>query len=198
MTREQELEQRIAQLELIVLRAAAQSPQLPPPTIIEAAPAKPKKKPKKQKRAGFDRTGTVDDLIAQNKPDIAPVVPLQAVDGALSPLNAVLRELKATQKSVQGIAPLCELDDVLERANVKASVGIRADNVKRAWATIFHFRATDDGGLDLEQARADLADFRQWARDPMFSRALNLDPQLAVAWFIDVLLATNGDLGKDD
>lgn len=201
-----ELEQRVQALELVVLRAAAQqsTPQLPPhlqqAIEAQATPAKPKapKRKPKAKRAGYDRTGTVDDLIAENKPDIAPIVPLQAVDGALSPLNAVLRECKSTQKSVEGITPLCELDDVLERANVKPATGVNANNVRRAWATIFHFRATDDDGLDAEQVRADLSDFKSWARDPMFIRALNLDPQLAVAWFIDVLLATNGDLGEDD
>jgi hypothetical protein len=188
MTTKLELEQRVQALELVVLQAAAaqQVPQLPPHLrdAIEAqsTPAKPKKKRKPKAAA----------------PDITPIVPLQAVDGALSPLNAVLRECKATKKSVQGIQPLCELDDVLSRANVKPAIGVKADNVRRAWATIFHFRATDDGGLDLEQARADLADFKQWARDPMFIRALNLDPQLAVSWFIDVLLATNGDLGEED
>jgi hypothetical protein len=182
-TREEQLEQRIAQLEVIVLRAAAQAPQLPPAppqTIIEATPATPPKRKPKAKAAP--------------PPDITPVVQLQAVDGALSPLNAVLRECKATQKSVQGIAPLCSLDDVLSRANVKPSIGVKAENVRRAWSTIFHFRAEDDEGLDVEQAREDLLDFKKWAKDPLFVRALNTDPTLAVAWFIDVLLATNGDL----
>lgn len=181
MTTKLELEQRVAQLELMVLRGAVPQHMLPPPTIIEttAEPTKPKKRKPRAK--------------ASPPPDIAPVV-LQAVDGALSPLNQVLKECKATKKSVQGITPLCSLDDVLERANVKPATGVKAENVRRAWATIFHFRVEDDEEFDAEQARADLRDFKQWARDPLYVKLLNLDPMLAVCWFVDVLLASNGDL----
>jgi len=193
-----DLEQRLQALELVVLRAAAQQslPQLPQhlQRAIEAQaapapPAKPKRKPKAR---------AAPPAPPAPPPDISPPVPLRMVEGALSPLNAVLRDCKATKKAVAGIAPLCELDDVLSRKNVKPATGVKAENVKRAWATIFHFRATDDGGLDAEQAREDLLDFKKWSHDPMFIRALNLDPELAVAWFIDVLLATNGDLEEDD
>jgi len=198
-----EMEARLQALELVVLRAAAAQsiPQLPPhlQNAIEtqAAPvvAKPKRKTKKS-RPGIDHTGTVDDLVPAPapKPDIAPK--LQVISGSLSPLNAVLRDCKASVKSVEGIAPLCELNDVLTRANVKPSTGVKADNVKRAWATLVHFRATDDAGLDMEQVKADLHDFKGWAKDPLFIQCLNLDPRLAVAWFVDVMLATNGE--KDD
>jgi len=185
-----ELENRVQALELVVLRAAASQsvPQLPPhlqqAMEVKATPAKPKAPKRKAKAA------------PAAPPDIAPAMPLQAVNGALEPLNAVLRDCKTSKKSVEGIAPLCDLDDVLERSNVKASIGVKADNVRRAWATLYHFRASDDGGLDAEQLGEDLKDFKKWSRDPMFLKMLNLDPMLAVCWFLDVLLASNGD--KED
>jgi hypothetical protein len=185
-----ELEQRLCRLEQLVLRAAAQSnvsrdqlEQLAPLTPLPPKPkakAKPKPKPKA-------------------KPDITPQQPkLQVLEGALEPLSNVLRGLKATKKSLGQYSPLLTIQDVLERPAIKGNVGVKAENVRRTWATILHLRADDDEGFDPQAARGDLADFRRWARDPQFVRMMNLDPSLAVCWFVDTLLAANGDLWEED
>lgn len=191
----QELEQRVASLEQIVLRAAAgpalqlHQPQQHQP-IITPPPAP--KKPRKTKTKAKTKAPT----------DIAPAVPLQAVDGALTPLNQVLKGLKPSVKCIEGVQPLMDGHYVLGRGGKpKKTAGVNAQNLRRVWSTIIHLRKNDPTGeaMNAEALKADLDDLKDWLHDDReFLAAINTNPNLAVFWFIDCWLAATGQMDDDD
>ena len=144
-----------------------------------------------------------DNLVA-----LQPRKQLQVVAGALQPLGDALRALKLKQT---GVLLFADSDEVLDRPQARLNVGVNGENVKRAWATLVALRLEDlepdeedeeDEEVDPKEVRAALAadfkDFKTWCRDPNFLRAINLDPHIAVCWFVDVMLAANGDLSTED
>lgn len=154
----------------------------------------------KQEQQGMEQD---NNLVA-----LQPRTQLQVVEGALQPLGGVLSRLKLKQT---GEVLFASSDEVLDRPQVGRRVGVNAENVKRAWASLVALRLEDlepdeedeeDEEMDPEEVRAALAadfkDFKTWCRDPSFLRAINLDPHIAVCWFVDVMLAANGDLSTED
>lgn len=115
---------------------------------------------------------------------------LQAVEGTLEPVGRVLKTL--TRKSVKGVEPLISFDDVVDHPPVNNKAGINAENLKRIWATLVHFRMEDDSA-DAENIAADLKDLKVWAKDSHFLRLVNIDPALAVVWFMDAALDEEDD-----
>jgi len=200
MTQQQQMELRLLALETrLAGLPVAQMPALPAaPQAAAPAPkkAKAKKAPRKAKPAALPTTQAV-------KPDIAPRPQLQVVQGALTPLSDVLRGLKTTSKSVADLEHLLPLEEYLERKVVPLKTGVNGHNIKRAWSTLVHFRINDDTEEGEEPVNAktelasDLKNFKRWCKEPRFLAVLNNNPDAAVFWFVDVMLASNGDMDMD-
>lgn len=135
--------------------------------------------------------------------------PLRAVEGGLTPLKTVLKKLVLQQPAPPSGLLFSDSDEVLDRPAAAPNTGVNAENLKAAWATLAALRLEDlepdpedEEPPDVQEVwaalEADFADFKRWCRDPSFLRAINLDPALAVCWFVDVMLAANGDLFTDE
>ena len=121
---------------------------------------------------------------------------LQVVEGTLEPVGRVLKTLKKSRKSVKGVEPLISFDEVVDHPAVDNRTGINAENLRRIWATLVHFRVEDETDT-AENLAADLKDLKIWAKDSHFLRLVNLDPALAVVWFMDDALDDEDDEDED-
>jgi hypothetical protein len=108
---------------------------------------------------------------------------MKVINGERIDLKAAARKLKTTLP--KGFEPLVPSIDSVYKVKTYPGQTVNERNVEAVWNTFLKVRL-DDGG-ELDEVREDLADFRLWMQDASFIRAIDEDPQTALAWFVDVL-----------